>query len=79
MPHKEITVRVTPRSSKNEVVGMVEGVLKVRLKAPPVDGAANEELRKVLAEEFDVPRSNVEIVSGHASRTKRVRITDKSA
>jgi uncharacterized protein (TIGR00251 family) len=78
MSHKEITVRVTPRSSKSEVVGTVDGVLKVRLKAPPVDGAANEELVKVLAMEFGVPRSNIEIVSGHTSRTKRVRIKDRS-
>ncbi|MBV9214777.1 MAG: YggU family protein [Acidobacteria bacterium] len=69
-----IDVRVVPRASRSEVVGEIDGVLKVRLTSPPVDGAANGELIKLLARHFRVRRSNVEIVVGHASRTKRVRI-----
>ena len=52
--------------------------LKIRIAAPPVDGAANAELIKFLAKEFDVARSAVDIVSGHASRTKRVRLSGLS-
>ena len=53
---------------------MEDGGLKIRLTAPPVDGAANEALVKFLADTFSVPKSQVEIVSGHTSRNKIVRI-----
>jgi uncharacterized protein len=68
------TIRVVPRASKSEIVGDVEGSLKVRISAPPVDGAANEEVVKVLAKAFAVAKSNVTIVSGETSKTKRVRV-----
>jgi uncharacterized protein (TIGR00251 family) len=67
-------VRVIPRSSKREIVGEHDGALKVKLKSPPVDGAANDELIRVLSKEFGVSRSAIEIVSGLASKTKRVQI-----
>ena len=67
-------VRVIPRSSKSEIVGEWDGALKVKLKAPPVDGAANDELIRLLAKKVGVSRSNVEITVGHASKTKRVRV-----
>jgi uncharacterized protein (TIGR00251 family) len=70
-----ITVRVTPRSSRSEVVGMADGVLRVRLTSPPVDGAANEELVRVLAKAYRVPKSEIVIISGINARTKLVRIT----
>ena len=68
------TIRVVPRASKSEIVGEVEGSLKVRIAAPPVDGAANGEVVKVLAKAFGVAKSNVSIVSGETSKTKRVRV-----
>jgi uncharacterized protein (TIGR00251 family) len=68
------TIRVVPRASKSEIVGEIEGSLKVRISAPPVDGAANEEVVKVLAKAFGVAKSNVSIVSGETSKTKRVRV-----
>jgi uncharacterized protein (TIGR00251 family) len=68
-------VRVVPRASKSEIVGEHDGALKVRIAAPPVDGAANEELVKVLAKYFEVPKSAVEIVAGHSSKSKQVRLT----
>lgn len=68
------TIRVVPRASKSEIVGEVDGSLKVRISAPPVDGAANEEVIKVLAQVFGVAKSNVSIVSGKTSKTKRVRV-----
>ena len=68
-------VRVVPRASKSEIAGEIDGALKVRLCSPPVDGAANAELIKMLAREFGVSRGRVEIVSGQNSRTKRIRIT----
>jgi len=80
-PDKEfavISVRVVPRASKSEIVGMHEGVLKVRIASAPVDGAANAELVKVLAKHFGIGRSAVEIVSGEASKNKRIRIANMS-
>ena len=70
-----IAVSVIPRSSRTAIVGLQDGVLKIKLKSPPVDGAANEELIRFLAKELRIPRSSVEIVSGQTSRTKRLRIT----
>lgn len=68
------TVRVVPRASRSVVVGEHDGVLRVRVAAPPVDGAANEELLRVLAHEFNVPVRDVEIASGHTSKLKQVRV-----
>jgi uncharacterized protein (TIGR00251 family) len=68
-------VRVIPRSSKSEIVGSLDGALKVKLKSPPIDGAANEELIKLLSKRFSVPRSALEIFSVHTSKKKRLRLT----
>ena len=67
-------VQVVPRASRSEVVGEHNGALRVRLAAPPVDGAANDELRRLLARIFNVPRSSIQLVSGQGSRTKQIRI-----
>jgi uncharacterized protein (TIGR00251 family) len=69
-----LSIRIQPRASKNEVILREDGGIKIRLTAPPVDGAANEALVKFLADTFSVPKSQVEIVSGHTSRDKIVRI-----
>jgi uncharacterized protein len=74
MSGKRYTVKVSPRSSKNEVIELGERELKVRLTAPPVDGAANEALREVLAAYFRVKRSQILVVRGETSRTKLVQI-----
>jgi uncharacterized protein (TIGR00251 family) len=71
----QFTVRVVPRSSRSEIVGEHDGALRVRLASPPVDGAANDELVKLLAKEFGVAKSAVEITSGHTSKTKRIRVS----
>ena len=67
-------VRVAPRASRNRIVGVQDGALKVALTAPPVDGAANEALRKMLAKAFGVSKSSVEIVRGDRARTKLLRV-----
>ncbi len=69
-----LSIRIQPRASKNEIVARAGGGLKIRLTAPPVDGAANEALVKFLADTLSIPKSHVEIVSGHTSREKIVRI-----
>jgi uncharacterized protein (TIGR00251 family) len=67
-------VQVVPRSSRSQIVGEHNGALRVRIAAPPVDSAANEELVRLLARAFGVPPSAVEIISGQASKIKRVRV-----
>lgn len=73
------TVRVVPRASKSEIVGGHDGALKIRLAAPPVEGAANDDLIKTLAKYFDVNKSAVEIVSGATAKTKQIRIAGGNA
>jgi len=71
----KINIRVLPRSSKNEVVGqMANGVLKVKLTAPPVDGAANEALIELLAAYFDTSKQKIKIVRGLTNKNKVVEI-----
>ena len=72
-------VRVAPRASKTAAAGVHDGALKVRIAAPPVDGAANEELARFLSKAFGVPARSIEIVSGHASKTKVVRVSGAAA
>jgi len=70
-----ITVRVIPRASKSGVAGTRGDALLVRLRTPPVEGAANGELVDVLAAALDVPKRAIAIVSGERSRLKRIRVT----
>lgn len=69
-----LSIRIQPRASKNELVRREDGGLKIRLTAPPVDGAANEALIRFLADTLSISKSQVEIISGHTSRDKIVRI-----
>ena len=68
------TVHVQPRASRTEIAGVHGDALKVRLAAPPVDGAANEALVRFLSESLGVPRRAVKIIHGASSRTKRVEV-----
>ena len=69
-----LTVRVQPRASDTRVAGVHGDALKVRLKAPPVDGAANEALVELLAGTFGIHSRAVRIVAGMSSRTKVVEL-----
>jgi uncharacterized protein (TIGR00251 family) len=68
-------VQVVPRASRSEIVGEHNGALRIRIAAPPVDGAANEELIRTLARALGVRRNAIEITSGQTARTKQVRVT----
>ncbi len=67
-----LTIQVQPRASRTELAGRHGDALKVRLQAPPVDGAANEALVRFLCESLGVGRSAVRIVSGQGGRRKTV-------
>jgi uncharacterized protein YggU (UPF0235/DUF167 family) len=69
-----IRVRLTPRGGLDRVDGVIDGMLRVRVAAPPVDGAANEALRRLLARELDVPRRAIDVVGGASSRVKTLAI-----
>ena len=69
-----LAIRVIPRASKSSIAGKRGDAILVRLTAPPVEGAANEELIAVLSKAFGRPRRDITIVSGHKSRDKRVSI-----
>ena len=68
----ELSVLVQPRASRTKIVGEHAGLLKIQLAAPPVDGEANAALVEFLARHFEVPRRQVSLAAGDASRRKRV-------
>lgn len=70
----EKRVKVKPNSQQQKIEELADGSLNVHLKSPPVDGKANEELIKLLAKKFDVPKSSITIKSGLTSRKKLITI-----
>ena len=72
------SVKVIPRASKSEITGLQDGSLRVRVAAPPVAGAANEELVKILAKALKVSPRNVSITSGQTAKIKQIRVTGAS-
>ena len=75
----EFEVRVSPGSSRSKVSGLHAGGVKVAVRAPPEKGRANEEVIEVLAGFFKIPARQVTVVSGHTSKTKRVRLIGLAA
>jgi uncharacterized protein len=74
MAAAELDVRLQPRASRDAVVGERSGRVVVRVTAPPVDGAANAALCKLVAKRAGVARGAVRVVRGERSRDKRVRV-----
>lgn len=70
-----LAVRVAPRSSKDEVSGIAEGVVRIRLTAPPVEGKANEALLKFLSKALGIPKGSFELAAGDHGRNKLVRVS----
>lgn len=73
------SVRVVPRAARTSAAGLHNGALKMRLAAPPVDGAANAELIRALAKALGVAQNEVSILRGHRARLKVVRVPDRCA
>jgi uncharacterized protein (TIGR00251 family) len=69
-----IRIRLIPNASSNEIVGKEEGIYKIRLTAPPIEGKANEALLRFLAERLDLAPSLLSIVKGHTNKQKSVEI-----
>lgn len=70
----QVAVRLSPRASRNELVGFKDGALRVKVTAPPVDGRANRALCKLIAERAGIPPSRVSVARGEKSRDKLVRV-----
>lgn len=73
------TVRLTPRGGMDRIDGVIDGVLRVRVASPPVDGAANEALVRLLAGALGVSRGRVRLVSGASGRVKVVAVEGADA
>ncbi|HEX5636474.1 MAG TPA: DUF167 family protein [Gammaproteobacteria bacterium] len=69
-----LNIKVQPRASKDELAEIIGDCLKVRITAPPVDGAANKHLIAFLANIFKVSKSQVTLISGETGREKRLRV-----
>jgi uncharacterized protein (TIGR00251 family) len=70
----ELNVHAQPGARRTEVQGVHGDAIKIRVSAPPVEGAANAALLELLAEAFKVPRGRCTLLSGETSRRKRIRI-----
>lgn len=80
MNASRITVRLQPRASRDEILGLnEEGALRVRVKAPPVDGAANEALVQLLAKTLGVRKGSVTLVSSATARNKIIEVEGLTA
>ncbi len=69
-----LKVKVEPRSSRKGISGLIGDALKIRVNAPPVGGAANEELVEILSREFGIKKTAIKIIKGQFSRDKVVEI-----
>jgi uncharacterized protein len=74
----DVAIRLQPRAKRSEVVGERAGAIVIRVTAPPVDGKANAALCQLIAKAAGVPPSSVEVVRGHTSRDKVVRVAGAS-
>src|ERR1700758_936963 len=69
-----LSVKLQPRASANEIAEPLGDELRIKVTAPPVDSAANEALLRLLADVLDCPRGRIELVRGHTSRHKTVKL-----
>jgi uncharacterized protein (TIGR00251 family) len=78
-PHADIRVRLTPRAAREQIAAGPDGAYAVRVTAPPVDGRANEALRRLIAKRAGVAPSRVAVVRGEKARDKIVRVDGVNA
>ena len=73
-PTCQLTIKAVPNAPRTEVAGWMGDTLKLKLHAPPVDGKANAELCRYLADALGLPRSAIRVVTGETARVKRVQL-----
>lgn len=69
-----ITVSIAPNAKKNEITGILDDALKIRLQAQPIEGKANDALIRYLADVLGVPKSAISIMHGHTGRRKIIEV-----
>lgn len=74
MSDNRLTIKVTPNAGRSEITGLTDGVLQVKVAAPPVKGKANRELIAFLGKALGVPKSSILVVKGQTSRSKVIEI-----
>lgn len=80
MTEMQLTIKVIPRAGEDRIVGfMSDGTLKIKIKAPPTDMQANSYLIDYLAKVLEIKKVQLELLSGHTGRLKRVRLKDISS
>ncbi|NLD35575.1 MAG: YggU family protein [Desulfatiglans sp.] len=72
--YTDIAAKILPKSSRNEIMGLEEGIVKIKVTAPPVEGMANKAVIELISKELKIPKKDIEIVSGDKSKNKRIRI-----
>jgi uncharacterized protein (TIGR00251 family) len=70
-----LTIQVQPRAKRSEVLGFVDGILRLKVSAPPIEGKANKEVVSFLGDVLDIAKSNIDIERGHTSKTKVIAIS----
>jgi uncharacterized protein len=79
MPDTTLKIRLTPRGSRNEILGWEGDTLRVKITAPPVEGAANKACVEFLADRLRVKRAQVSIIAGDKSRDKTLKVNGLTA
>lgn len=74
MPTAKLSIKVVPRASADEIVGWLDGVLKVRVRAAPQGGEANAAVEALLAAELGLRRTAVKVTAGHGATRKRIEV-----
>ncbi|MBN1905955.1 MAG: DUF167 domain-containing protein [Deltaproteobacteria bacterium] len=72
--YTDIVARIIPKSSRNEIMGLEVGIVKIKVTAPPVEGMANRAVIELISKELKIPRRDIEIISGDKSKNKRIRV-----
>jgi uncharacterized protein (TIGR00251 family) len=72
-----LSLKVTPNAKANEITGIRDGIIQVKINASPIEGKANSELVKYLAGLLEIPKSNISILRGHTSRNKTIEIAGR--
>jgi uncharacterized protein len=70
----DIEAKICPKSSRNEIITLDRGMVKIKVTAPPVDGMANKAVIELISKELKVPKKDIAIISGDKSKNKKIRI-----
>ena len=74
IPFIDIEARIIPKSSRNEIISLDGGIVKIKVTAPPVDGLANRAVIELLSKGLKIPKKDISIISGEKSKNKKIRI-----